>query len=209
MHCTQCGTAVPDGAAFCPKCGAATGSAPSATVAAAPPQPAAAPPKKSRTIGCLALIGAIVLLVILVQMFAPRSAEGPGAAGKDGKAAPAELPLAVSATELFNGFQANEASAQSYFGNRKLLVSGTVDKVMLDLFDHPVVLLRTPNMFMSAHASLADDARPEAGKFSPGDKVKLLCEDISEVAATPMLKDCRTAPADAKGQPIQWADKKK
>jgi hypothetical protein len=82
-----------------------------------------------------------------------------------------------------------------------------VDKVTPDFSDDPVVLLRTPNQFMSAQAALADDAKGEAGNSGPGDKVQLLCEDVREVMATPMLRDCRRAPAGTKSQPIKWADR--
>jgi hypothetical protein len=170
---------------------------------AAPAQPQ--PKKSNKTLGCVAVAIGIVVLLVIIGSFVPDQPKGTGTTGKNGT--PPELPLAVTATELFQAYQGNEASAQSYFGKRKLLVSGTVDKVTLDFSDDPVVLLRTPNQFMSAHAELADDAKGEAGNFSPGDKVKLLCEDVREVMATPMLRDCRTAPAGTKSQPIKWADK--
>lgn len=168
---------------------------------------------KALGIGCLSLLGIFVLLAALGSGIEPtdnsmESADSEVTTSVDEQEAttPAELPIEVTATELFQAYEYNEASAQNYFGGRKLLVSGTVDKVTLDLMDDPVVGLRTPNQFMSAQAALADDAVGEAGNFGPGDKVKLLCEDVSEVIGTPMLKDCRTAPAGMKGQAVQWAD---
>lgn len=194
MHCVKCGAAVPEGAAFCANCGAAA----SAHAATEP-----AKKKKSKLVGCLGLgLGAIVLLVIIGSL-AP-STESGKTSGPSGDT-PDDLPIAVTATELFNAYQNNEASAQGYFGGRKLLVSGTVDKVTLDFTDDPIVGLRTPNQFMAAQAALADDAKSQAGSFNPGDKVKLLCEDIGEVIGTPMLKNCRTAPANIKSQPVQWS----
>lgn len=77
-------------------------------------------------------------------------------------------------------------------------------KVSLDFSDDPVVELETLNEYMSASANLADDAHDQAGNFSRGDKVKLLCEDVSEVMAIPQLKNCRTALAGQKSQPIVW-----
>jgi hypothetical protein len=209
MHCVKCGTAVPEGAAFCPNCGAATSTS-------APPRRAAEPEpeqKNKKLVGCLLIGLGIIVLLIIIGSFAPDAKDSAGngttpataVGGED--ATPAELPIAVTATELFNAYDNNEASAQSYFGGHKLLVSGTVDKVTLDFADDPVVGLRTPNQFMTAQAALADDAKDEAGNFNPGNKVKLLCEDVSEVVGTPMLKDCRAAPAGMKGQPVQWSDK--
>jgi hypothetical protein len=201
MHCTNCGTVVPDGAAFCPKCGQAQ--APATT------QQSASPPKKSgrKLLGCLGIAVAIVVALAIIGSLAPKQSGTGSSKGATGEeTSGGELPIAVTATELFNAYQNNEATAQSYFGDRKLLVSGTVEKVMLDLMDDPVVLLRTPNQFMSAQAALADDAKDEAGNFNPGDKAKLLCEGVSEIASMPMLKECRTAPAGLKGQPVRWAD---
>lgn len=123
----------------------------------------------------------------------------------DGSSGDGRKPLAVTATQLFNAYKNNEATAQNYFGGRPLLVTGTVDKVSLDFMDNPIVGLRTPNQFMTAQASLAEDAKGEAGNFNAGDHARLLCQDISEVVSTPMLKDCRTAPLGLVGETIQWA----
>lgn len=165
-------------------------------------------------IGCLGLFALFVVLAEIGSQVEPTanavdsaSTENLASDGETDAGTQAELPVAVTATELFNAYQNNEASAQGYFGNRKLLVSGTVDKVSLDFMDDPVVGLRTPNQFMSAQAALAEDAESEASNFNPGDKVRLICENVSEVAATPMLKECRTAPLGTKGQPVQWSDK--
>ena len=218
MHCTNCGTNIPDGAAFCPKCGQAVGqtSSPQPSQAATPPE---VPKKKlSKGAGCLLGGVGIILLLALIGQCVPdpntnstTATNGEGTvnlAASSDATDPADLPLAVTATELFNAYDNNEASAQGYFGDRPLLVSGTVEKVTLDFMDDPVVGLRTPNQFMSAQAALAEDAKGQASNFNPGDKVKLLCENISEVAGIPMLKDCRTAPAGQKSQPVKWADDK-
>jgi hypothetical protein len=157
----------------------------------------------------LAIVVILIVLGVIGSMLPKPTADqkSNAANGTSTAESPEDLPLAVTAKELFNAYQSNEASAQSYFGKRKLLVSGTVDKVALDFMDNPEVLLRTPNQFMSAHAALADDAKSQAGEFSPGDQLKLLCEDVSEVASIPMLKECRPAAKDQKSQTIQWSHK--
>ena len=96
----------------------------------------------------------------------------------------------VTATDLFNSYDANEAAAQQAYGGRSLLVTGTVASIDLDLFDEPIVLLRTPNEFMSAQASLTEEAQAQATGLRKGQAIELLCRDVSEVAGTPMLKDC-------------------
>ena len=218
MHCVKCGSAIPEGGAFCPKCGtASTQSVDLKNDSISPAQPETKP-KNRMGCGKIILIGfGVFVLLGVIGSLLPKSAptsstmkgssasEATGTDAKDGSKVDEEpLPIAVTARELFGAYAANEASAQSYFGSQKLLVTGVVDKVALDFLDNPEVLLKTPNQFMSAHAALAKDAQSVAGDYSPGDTVKLLCEGVSEVASIPMLKDCRPASKDQKGQPVQW-----
>jgi hypothetical protein len=200
MHCPKCGTVLPDEAAFCPNCGAPSNSAGAAN-ASPPPETKTTTSKKGWLIGA----GIMLLLIVAATQCEPEKTDGSSVEA----GAVQTPPLEVTATELFNAYQTNEASTQSYFGKRPLLISGTVDKVTLDFSDDPVVGLVSPNQFMSVQAALADDAHGEAGNYNPGDKVKLLCEDVSEVAGTPMLKGCRTPPKGLKGVPVEWTDEKK
>jgi len=161
-------------------------------------------------VGCLVVLGIVVLLTMIGSQV-DKGANSVDAAGNEsGNSSAAadvsleDLPLAVSAKELWSAYQGNEASAQGYFGKRKLYVTGTVDRVQLDFLDHPEILLRTPNEFEAVQAELAENARDQASSFDPGDKARLLCEDVSEVAATPILKDCRNAPTGIKTQPVKW-----
>ena len=218
MHCVKCGTEVPVGGSFCPKCGTALENAAEPINDRAQPQQS--PAKPSKRMGCLKLIligfGVFVLLGFIGSLLPkpPPSASGTKSTsatetsspdGKEGSNDDEEpLPIAVTARELFGAYASNEASAQGYFGEQKLLVTAVVDKVALDFLNNPEVLLKTQNQFMSAHAALASDAREVAGDFSPGDTIKLICDGVSEVASIPMLKDCRPAPKGQKGRPIEW-----
>ena len=217
MHCIKCGTEIPEGGSFCPKCGTASPQSASPATQEGP-----APATDTSTIpdaktksgpGCLKIglwiVAGLIVLGVIGNLLPkpPEDKTKPAAsdtASPTPTEEPGEAPVAVTVSELFNAYQSNEASAQGYFGNRKLLVTGTVDKVALDLFDNPEILLRTSNQFMSAHADLADEAKASAGDYSPGDKVRLLCDGVSEVASIPMLKDCRKAPDGLKGEPVQW-----
>jgi hypothetical protein len=211
MHCVKCGKVVPESAGFCPACGEPTSAI--STQPVPPPVAQATVSSQKKGPGCLKIgLGIIAVLIVLgvIGSLLPKPPANQKAAASNGTVAAGsadELPVAVTVKELFNAYQANEASAQSYFGKRKLLVSGTVDKVALDFMDNPEVLLKTPNQFMSAHAALAADAKDQAGQYSPGDSLKLICEDVSELASIPMLKECRSAAKDQKSQPIQWSHK--
>lgn len=210
MHCTKCGTNVPDEAAFCPGCGAAVTQPQSSTLSVTPasPPPGTLTKKSNKLVGCIVFVVVIFVLLALIGQCAQKVAgpAGTATASSSGGGTPetGQVPLAVTAQELFNSYQANEASAQGYFGGRPLLVSGTVKKVSLDFMNNPIVELETPNEFMPAHAALADDAKGDASNFSPGDNVKLLCEDVSEIISTPMLKNCRIAPTGLVGEAINW-----
>ena len=99
-------------------------------------------------------------------------------------------PVEVTAQELFSAYEANEASAQMKYGDKSLLVSGTIADITLDFMDNPVIGLKTSNQFMSAQASLIEADQPKAADLSKGQDIKLLCGEVTEVAGTPMLSEC-------------------
>jgi hypothetical protein len=194
MHCSSCGADLPDGSTFCPACGTAANTAQATVV----------PVKPKRKFGCLAIAGMIIVGIFVLGLLMPKTNNNSSDSNSsDASVSTADLPLAVTAAELYNAYDKNEASAQNYFGMQQLLVSGVVEKVTLDFTDDPVVLLKTPNHFMSAQAALADEAKSDGAKLNPGDEVKLLCKHVTELAGTPMLKQCRVAPPGQKSQPAQ------
>lgn len=148
-----------------------------------------APKKAGLAKGCgiLVLIG--LGLIIIAAIFGDGGTGGSSSSPAT-SAVSAEPPLEVTATELFNAYKANEAAAQQQYGNRSLLVTGTVDGVDLDFSDRPVVKLATSNQFMSAQANLTDASVPRASELSKGQSIRLLCGSVGEVVGMPMLKDC-------------------
>lgn len=150
-----------------------------------------APGKKKLGKGCLIAI-AIIVVLFIIGVAAGGGEKGASStdAASNAETAAAVAPMAVTAGELFDAYQANEAKAQQTYGDQQLLVSGTVDGVDLDFADKPVVKLRTSNQFMSAQASLTEASQPKAQDLNKGDKVSLLCAGVGEVIGTPMLKDC-------------------
>ncbi len=102
--------------------------------------------------------------------------------------------MKVTASELFGAYQANEMAAQKAFEGQLLEVSGTVDGVELDFSDDPVVKLKTQNQFMPVSVYLTDSTKDQAAELRKGQKVTLLCREISEVISMPQLKECTLAP---------------
>lgn len=152
--------------------------------------PAQAAPSKAKKspvkVGCLTVIGIIAVLLIIGLFAGPQKSTG----GSTSENSPKAEAVAVTAEELFQAYQANEAAAQQQYGDKTLTVSGTVASIDLDITDDPVVMLRTSNEFMPVHAPLADESKPRAASLSKGQTVELTCSGVSEVISTPMLKDC-------------------
>lgn len=183
MHCTKCGSAVPDGAAFCPGCGTPTGeSRPANPGSVLSPPPPLAPATKSSGMknGCIGVLALGVIVIVLVAIF---GAESPSPRS-------ALPPLSVTPSELLQAYEANEAAAQQQYGGRPLMVNGEVDKVTLDIANNPVVQLKVLSPFKSVHADLVEASRARSTSLRSGNSVTLLCQDIGEVIGIPMLKDC-------------------
>ncbi|WP_267382590.1 MULTISPECIES: SHOCT domain-containing protein [unclassified Sphingomonas] len=153
---------------------------------ATPAAVAPAPGKRSMGKGCLVLLGILIVLGVIGAIIGGGSHGGTAAK----ETAAAEAPIAVTATELFNAYQANEAAAQERYGKHPLLVSGKIASIDLDIVDNPVVQLRTPNEFMSASARLGDNSKAKASSLSKGQSIQLLCASVSEVISVPQLSDC-------------------
>lgn len=97
-------------------------------------------------------------------------------------------PVAVTAAQLFDAYQDNEVQADMQYKDKRLLVSGKVDKVSKDVMDKPFVSLSTSNMFMSV---LAYDM-PESAVVTlrKGMPLQLLCRGGGMTLGSPMLRDC-------------------
>ena len=134
----------------------------------------------------------ILVLVLIVLAVVGMIAGGKG----DNSSTPATetaatvQPVAVTAQQLFAAYDANEAAAQQTYGDKPLLVTGTVAGVDLGVTNEPHVLLRTSNEFMNAQASLTDASQQQATGLSKGQSITLLCAKVSEVIGTPMLSEC-------------------
>jgi hypothetical protein len=145
----------------------------------------AAPEKKSAAgKGCLIVLGVLAVLFVIGLFAGPAEKQAPTAS------APAAPPRAVTAIELATAYDQNEAAAQKEYGDQRLAVSGTVSAIDLDFADKAVVRLKGTNQFMDVQASLSEASQGQAASLSKGQQVTLVCESVSEVVGTPMLRDC-------------------
>ena len=113
-------------------------------------------------------------------------------------AAQAKIDGAVklTAAELWNAYNNNEVAAQRAFNDRDLLVSGTVASIELDFADDPVVRFVSPNQYMQVSASFDETYEDRAAALSRGQALTVMCSRVSEIAGTPMLRDC-TIPSES------------
>lgn len=192
MQCAKCGSPVTDGVIFCPACGEFL-----ETLSAEPAKPSsileASGEKKQLSKSmriALAGLGIIGLLAVLGLYAMARTEENSSAKAR----ADARTPIAVSAMNLSSAYENDAASAQRSYGDRPLLVSGIVHELARMNSNHPAVLLKTRNEFKYAHASLAEDAKNDAHKFTSGSTILLLCNGVTESSGSLMLQECRSHP---------------
>lgn len=139
--------------------------------------------------GCLIALGILIALAVLGSLLGG----GDGSTTSETQQAASEPPLPVTAKALEKAYADNEAAAQQQYGNRRLLVSGTINKIQLDYADKPFVVLEGENMFMGPQIHLVEAAQPLAAQMQKGQKITFLCAGVGEVVGTPMLKDCSIA----------------
>lgn len=183
--CPACAETVKAAAARCRFCGYDfTGRAPAAS-------PSAVAPAAKR--GAISCIGVLIGLAIVV--FALSKCGEDVIAEEDARtarlvSADAMPGMKVTARELAQAYETNEAAAQKQYGGRILDVSGTVESIDLDLVDIPVVRLETDNRFMSAMVDLIVSERPKAAALTKGQNIVVRCAKLREVMGSPSLQDC-------------------
>lgn len=144
--------------------------------------------------------GLLVLMVLVTIIFGPSDEEMAEIEAEriateqtereEAAQAAMDSATAVTAGELFAAYSQNEVAAQRAYGDRALLVSGVIDDVTLDFMDEPVVSLRTSNEFMSVQLDFDEGDMDQIASLQSGMTVQALCNELSEIAGTPMLDDC-------------------
>lgn len=140
---------------------------------------------KKLGLGCLVIIGILVVLFIIGAV-AGGGKDGAATATKQAAVAPTEATV----EEIAAAYEANEAAAQAKYGDRPLLVTGTLTGISLDFMDKPFLQLKSANEFLPANAALVEADHAKAASLTKGTPIKLLCGGVSEVASMPQLSDC-------------------
>jgi hypothetical protein len=167
--------------------------------------PGGPPPKRGMGGGTIALIviacmfGGCVMCGALgaaSKKDGEQQATAGGAARAPEKAAPTPTTkpkpeaVAVTASQLFSDYQANEVGADEKYKGRPLRVSGSVTDIKKDFTDSIVVHLRSSNQFMPVDAHVEDSEKGKAAQLAKGENVTVRCEGGGMIIGRPQLTDC-------------------
>ncbi len=100
-------------------------------------------------------------------------------------------PMAVTARELFQAYQANEQAAQMKFGGQPLEVSGTISSIELDMNDEPMVSLEGGGMFEEVTLHFGSSYAEQTSQLSRGQQFTARCSEIAEIMGFPQLMGCK------------------
>lgn len=104
-------------------------------------------------------------------------------------AAPAEPPpVEVTARQLYADYKANEIAADNKYRRKLLRVSGQITRIAKDVLDKPIVSLATKNEFDPVVASF--DNEEGLASLNRGQRIAVLCGDVSMTMGSPLLKPC-------------------
>lgn len=144
--------------------------------------------KAFQWIGILAAV--LIVIGIISGKDEPTASESAVAATP---AAPPEPPQKVSASGLLKAYKDNEIAANEKYKGKRLIVSARIGSTEAGMGDEPYLVLNAGGEyeFSKPQAHLAEDQHGAAASLKKGQAVTLECIGNSEVAGTPMLKDCR------------------
>jgi hypothetical protein len=103
---------------------------------------------------------------------------------------PEKTLIKVKASQLYKDFDDNEARAIKKYTDKRIQITGIVDRIDSTFNDKPVVYLKTPNLFSSVHIDLVESDWGKAENYNKGQQKTFICESVDEMIGSPMLKDC-------------------
>ena len=117
----------------------------------------------------LSVLAIILLLAYLVVINLPQA----NIKGKDAE-------VEVSATNLYEAFSTDEASAEADYIGKVMVVSGIIDETYSDEDDAPVVVLRSSEGDPVAVVTLENSEISKVTKYNEGDNIaiKAMCNGM-------------------------------
>lgn len=130
----------------------------------------------------LAVVGGLTLLALFGSVF--------GGSAPSSTANSSAPVVAVSATELYEMFEANEVSAKYRFDKKRLQVTGRIEAVEIDVTGSPVVQLSAGRRYDYVLATFSRADMSMIAPLQKGQDVAVLCAGVTKALGTPFLRDC-------------------
>lgn len=99
--------------------------------------------------------------------------------------------IPVSAKEMFKVYAANEVRGDKTYKNKKVIISGVVEKISSSIGDVPVVSLETGDNFRTVNLSFAKKYQDIAIDLNKNQKVTFACVGDTVVMGMPSVSDCK------------------
>jgi hypothetical protein len=96
-----------------------------------------------------------------------------------------QKPSAISAKQLLSEYQANEARADEKYKGKLLKLSGSVDSIDKDIFDNPIIWLKTDDMFSKVMVKFSSKDNTHAATLNKNDNIEIDCIGKSMVLGSP------------------------
>lgn len=141
-----------------------------------------ASPKRSSNTKALVVVGVLVLGTAIVF--------GSGRGAQEGRPVDLERAAAeavqIEAAEMTRAFGANEVAAEQRFGDKPLLVSGSIAAIGLNDAGQPWLALDGAGVL----AVLGEDQADGVARLAKGDRATVLCTERLKMDETQRLDGC-------------------
>jgi len=192
VQCSKCGAEVSVLREFCPKCGT--------SVAAGMRERGfgpggRAPEELMRNRKTVFMVGAGILILLgvagKIQPFGHLSIPAHVTIGGDRRPL---APVTIRAEQLYDAYQRDAGSADSRFGGREMVVSGSFVRTVPDGYGSIDMRLKTSNPQAPLGVDLDKVSVDMATKLEPGEDVTVSCRRVSQTGDEHWLQDCVIQP---------------
>lgn len=143
------------------------------------------------------LASLIVPLVLFVGLGATRTANAvaeiknaPNAGAATAAKATGDSVYKTTSVDLFRAYDANEVATDAAIHGRVVEISGRVNSIDKDAFDHIVVHLATANEFQSTSLTMGDSEAAKAGALQKGVMITVRCAGMKRMIGSPYGTGC-------------------